>query len=55
MNGTLAYCLLPSRAAILPIVDKLLDDGRIGQRRDVAEIAEIVLGDLAQDAPHDLA
>ena len=32
-----------------------VDDGGIGERRRVAQVAEIVLGDLAQDAAHDLA
>src|ERR1700691_1213203 len=40
---------------ILTVVDQIVDHGRIGERRGVAEIAEFVLGDLAQDAAHDLA
>src|SRR5215468_6776247 len=37
------------------VLHQIVDHRRIGQRRGVAEIAEIVLGDLAQDAAHDLA
>jgi cyclopropane-fatty-acyl-phospholipid synthase len=44
-----------SAPPVLPVDDEVVDDGRIGQRRGIAECAEIVLGDLAQDAPHDLA
>ena len=40
---------------ILTVVDQILHDGRVGERRGVAEIGKIVLGDLAQDAAHDLA
>src|SRR3984957_2406350 len=40
---------------ILTVVDQIVDHGRIGERRGVAEIAEFVLGDLAQEAAHDLA
>ena len=43
-------CLL-----VLPVVHQIVDHRRIGQRRGVAEIAVFVLGDLAQDAAHDLA
>ena len=42
-------------ATILAVGDEILDDRRVGQRRDVAECAELVLSDLAQDAAHDLA
>ena len=41
--------------AILAFFDEVGDHRWFGQRRDIAEIAEIVLGDLAQDSPHDLA
>ena len=37
------------------VLHQILDHARIGEGRGVAEIAEIVLGDLAQDAAHDLA
>ena len=40
---------------VLPVLNEVVDHGGIGQRRGVAEIGEIVLGDLAQDAAHDLA
>ena len=40
---------------VLPIGDEVVDDGGIGQRRGIAEVGEIVLGDLAQNAAHDLA
>src|SRR6516162_5606928 len=39
---------------VLPVGDEIVDHSRIGQRRGVAEIGELVLGDLAQDAAHDL-
>src|ERR1051325_10599409 len=37
------------------VLHKVVDHGGIGEGRRVAEVAEIVLGDLAQDAAHDLA
>ena len=37
------------------ILDKIVDHVRIGKGRRVAKIVDLVLGDLAQDAPHDLA
>ena len=37
------------------IAHQVVDHRRIGQRRGVAEVGEIVLGDLAQDPAHDLA
>jgi hypothetical protein len=40
---------------VLAVGDEILDDGRVGQRRSVAQCPEIVFGDLAQDAAHDLA
>ena len=40
---------------VLAVVDQVVDHGRVGERRGVAEVGEIVLGDLAQDAAHDLA
>ena len=45
----------PRPALVLPVGDQVVDDGRIGEGRGVAERAELVLGDLAQDAAHDLA
>src|SRR6266566_1838527 len=36
-------------------MDEVVHDGRIGQGRGVAKIAEFVFGDLAQDTTHDLA
>jgi acetyl-CoA synthetase len=36
-------------------VHEIVDHGWIGQRRGVAETAVFILGDLAQDSPHDLA
>src|SRR6266446_3056182 len=41
--------------AVHPVVDELVDDGGIGQGRHVAEGVVLVGGDLAQNAPHDLA
>src|SRR5688572_22690410 len=41
------------RLLVLAVRDEVVDDGGVGQRRSVAEIAELVLGDLAQDAAHD--
>ena len=43
------------RPLVLPVVDKVIDHRRIGERRGVAQIAELILGDLAQNSPHDLA
>src|SRR5688500_15078535 len=42
-------------SAIAPSLDQGVDQARVGERRRVAERPIIVLGDLAQDAPHDLA
>src|SRR6476619_3537853 len=46
---------LGKRRLVLAVLDQVVDDRWIGQRRGVAEIGEIVLGDLEHDAPHDLA
>src|SRR5262249_22089298 len=43
------------RLLVLPIVDQVVDYGRICQRRGVAEIAKLVFSDFAQNSPHDLA
>src|SRR5690606_3193142 len=40
---------------VLPVFDEIIDDGRVGQRRGIAQRAEIVLGDLPENAAHDLA
>ena len=42
-------------ALVLPVIDQIVDHGGIGQRGSVAEIAVLVLGDLAQDAAHDFS
>src|SRR5690606_9305746 len=42
-------------AAVEPALDEVLHDGGVGQRRGVAEGLRLVLGDLAEDPPHDLA
>jgi hypothetical protein len=36
-------------------MDEVIHHRRIGERRGVSEIGKVVLGDLAEDAPHDLA
>jgi hypothetical protein len=36
-----------SRFSVLPVLDEIGDDGRIGERRGVAEIAKVVFRDLA--------
>ncbi len=40
---------------VLPVLHEVVDHGRIGRGRGVAEAGRFVLGDLAQDAAHDLA
>ena len=57
-----ALCLLRgllreegSGLLVLAVLDQVVDHRRIGQRGRIAKRAEIVLGDLAEDAPHDLA
>src|SRR5215471_4568978 len=53
-----AGCDLDRRSVallVLPVVDEIIDHGGVGERRGVTEVAVFVLGDLAQDAPHDLA
>jgi len=35
--------------------DEVIDHRGISQGRRIAEIGEFILGDLAKDAPHDLA
>src|SRR3982750_2276498 len=39
---------------ILAVLDQIVDDSGIRQRRGITEAARLVLGDLAQDPPHDL-
>src|SRR5438094_4311762 len=41
--------------AVHPVVDELLDDSGIGKGRHIAQGIVLVGGDLAQNAPHDLA
>jgi hypothetical protein len=40
-------CPGSSRFSVLPVLDEIGDDGRIGERRGVAEIAKVVFRDLA--------
>src|ERR1019366_1755271 len=40
---------------VLAMLDQIVDHGGIRQRRGIAEASRLVLGDLAQDAAHDLA
>src|SRR5436190_20338046 len=40
---------------VLAVLDEVVDDSGIRQRRGIAEAARLVLGDLAQDPAHDLA
>jgi hypothetical protein len=47
--------LIASSLLVLPVLDQVIDNRGVGQRRGVAQRAEIVLGDLAQDTAHDLA
>src|SRR3984893_12943320 len=55
-RGEVLESLLHPRALlVLPVRDEIVDDGGIGQCRGIAEASRLVLGDLAQDAPHDLA
>ena len=42
-------------SAVHAVIDQIIDDSRFGEGRGIAKIAEIILGDLAQDAAHDLA
>lgn len=50
------HLLLPlASLPVLPVGDQVIDDRGVGERRGVVECGEIVLGDLAQDAAHDLA
>jgi hypothetical protein len=49
--GDLSTSALP----VLPVLDQIFDHRGIGQGRGVAQAARFVLGDLAQDAAHDLA
>src|SRR5712692_1241695 len=39
---------------VLAVLDQIVDYCRIRQRRGIAEASRLVLGDLAQDAAHDL-
>src|ERR1700730_7328691 len=41
--------------AVHPIIDELVDDSRLGEGCHIAEGVVLVGGDLAQNAPHDLA
>lgn len=38
-----------------PIVHQIGDHVRVSQGRGIAELIDLISGDLAQDAPHDLA
>ena len=40
---------------ILSIGDKVIDNGRLGQGGRIAKRAEVILRNLAQNTPHDLA
>jgi hypothetical protein len=46
---------MSSLAAIHPVFDQIIDNFGICEGGDIAQRAEIILGDLAQNAPHDLA
>src|SRR6516162_5862117 len=46
---------LSVRLLVLPVADEIVDHGRVGERRGVAEIAVLVFGDLAQNPAHDLS
>lgn len=46
---------LLSRLLVLPVRRQILHNGGIGESAGVAERAHIILGDLAQDSPHDLS
>src|SRR5579871_352636 len=59
-SGLIAYAMPRndgdlSRPPVLAVLHEVVDHGGIGQGRGVAERARLVLGDLAQDAAHDLA
>ena len=41
--------------AVHAVVDEIVDDARVGQGRDVAQLAGLVRRDLPEDAAHDLA
>ena len=41
--------------AVLPIFHEVVHDRGISERGSVAEVSVLILGDLAQDAAHDLA
>src|SRR3569623_851785 len=47
--------LPPPGSAVPSPLDQAVDQRRIGQRRGITEAAELVLRDLPQDPPHDLA
>src|SRR6201991_3178402 len=51
LQEALGFCAL----LVLPMRHQILYHGRIRQGRSIAEAARFVLGDLAQDAAHDLA
>ena len=51
----LAPRLCRQSVAVHPVCNQVVYYRRLGERRGVAEGAEVVLGDLAQDAAHDLA
>uniref|UniRef100_A0A0N4Z5G8 PE-PGRS family protein n=1 Tax=Parastrongyloides trichosuri TaxID=131310 RepID=A0A0N4Z5G8_PARTI len=61
-RGARCSCWVPASAGMSgfrclrrPVLHQIIHDRRIGQRRGVAQGAQIVLGDLPQDPPHDLA
>ena len=40
---------------VLAMLNQVVDDRGVGERRGVAQASRLVLGDLAQDTAHDLA
>ena len=42
-------------SAVEALLDQAVDHAGVGQRRGVTHVLQLVAGDLAQDAPHDLA
>ena len=43
-----------SLASVLAVLDQVVHNARVGERRRITQVAEIVLGNFPENAPHDL-
>ena len=55
LRGLVGLSAVRPVSMVESLPDKAVDDTRLGKRSDVAQLVVFVGGDLAQNAPHDLA